>query len=358
MRHQGQAGCLQAARVWGVKWRRRSHPPRRSHLLLGGCPHGRWPRRCAASAAWEAAALQGRGRRVPQSGGDAGSHLQEAGACSVDGMGGCKHEGERNVLADRPGARHWPACPACDAPAAAGVAHCALWQLSSLHRKPIVPSVISRLVQAAQSLQGRLANCALLAAAALLHQGAPPQTRCGCLRPCAAPQQPSRRRRSPCGEPSRRPSCGRAAACVPPPLQSCPPTAASLPGRRAVGAGGINSGCRLSRPAFNASACGDRPPCVPRRPSFRPCASHPLQSFLRMKADSAWQTLEAKVAGTDGEYRDCTVTPLIATTPAATCPPGADPACMLPAEASRAAGGLCGAAAAAAGGAGCRWCVA
>lgn len=51
-----------------------------------------------------------------------------------------------------------------------------------------------------------------------------------------------------------------------------------------------------------------------------------------MKADSAWQTLETKVAGTDTEYKDCTVTPLIATTPAATLPPGADVACLLPAE--------------------------
>ena len=51
-----------------------------------------------------------------------------------------------------------------------------------------------------------------------------------------------------------------------------------------------------------------------------------------MKADAAWHTLEAKVAGTDVEYKDVTVTPLIAVTPAASCPPGAEPACMLPAE--------------------------
>jgi len=57
-----------------------------------------------------------------------------------------------------------------------------------------------------------------------------------------------------------------------------------------------------------------------------------------MKAVSAWHTLEAKVAGTDVEYKDCTVTPLIAVQPASSCPPGADPACMLPAEVSRGGG--------------------
>ena len=53
-----------------------------------------------------------------------------------------------------------------------------------------------------------------------------------------------------------------------------------------------------------------------------------------MKADAAWQSLEAKVAGSDVEYKDCTVTPLIALQPVDERPPGADPACMLPAEAS------------------------
>jgi hypothetical protein len=56
------------------------------------------------------------------------------------------------------------------------------------------------------------------------------------------------------------------------------------------------------------------------------------QSFLRMKTDAAWQALEGKVAGTDTDYKDCTVTPLIALLPADTCPAGAEPACMLPAE--------------------------
>lgn len=51
-----------------------------------------------------------------------------------------------------------------------------------------------------------------------------------------------------------------------------------------------------------------------------------------MKADAAWRALEGKVAGTDVEYKDCTVWPLIATQPAPVCPPGADPAQMLPAE--------------------------
>lgn len=51
-----------------------------------------------------------------------------------------------------------------------------------------------------------------------------------------------------------------------------------------------------------------------------------------MKADAAWQALEGKVAGTDPAYKDCRVTPLIALLPADTCPPGAEPACMLPAE--------------------------
>lgn len=58
-----------------------------------------------------------------------------------------------------------------------------------------------------------------------------------------------------------------------------------------------------------------------------------------MKADAAWQSLEAKVAGTDHEYKDCVVTPLIAVQPAGSCPPGADPACMLPAEVSGGAEG-------------------
>ncbi|KAL4857713.1 hypothetical protein ACK3TF_002137 [Chlorella vulgaris] len=56
------------------------------------------------------------------------------------------------------------------------------------------------------------------------------------------------------------------------------------------------------------------------------------QSFLRMKTDAAWQALEGKVAGTDTDYKACTVTPLIALLPADTCPAGAEPACMLPAE--------------------------
>ena len=50
-----------------------------------------------------------------------------------------------------------------------------------------------------------------------------------------------------------------------------------------------------------------------------------------MKADGAWQALEGKVAGTDVQYKDVVVWPLIAVTAAPTCPPGALPACMLPA---------------------------
>lgn len=56
------------------------------------------------------------------------------------------------------------------------------------------------------------------------------------------------------------------------------------------------------------------------------------QSFLRMKADSAWHQLEAKVAGTDAEYKDVKVTALLALIPVEACPPGAEPACVLPAE--------------------------
>ena len=67
-----------------------------------------------------------------------------------------------------------------------------------------------------------------------------------------------------------------------------------------------------------------------------------------MKADAAWQALEAKGAGRDHEYKDCAVWALIATLPTAVCPPGADPACMLPAEV-RPAGGTGGVRAAAAG---------
>lgn len=62
--------------------------------------------------------------------------------------------------------------------------------------------------------------------------------------------------------------------------------------------------------------------------SLRPCP----QSFLRMKADTAWRALEGKVAGTDEEYKGCRVTALVALQPEQTCPPGAEPACMLPAE--------------------------
>jgi len=70
----------------------------------------------------------------------------------------------------------------------------------------------------------------------------------------------------------------------------------------------------------------------PLRPA-RPC---PLQSFLRMKADAAWQQLEGKVAGTDVEYKDVKVTPLLAVLPAPEgCPPGVEPGCMLPAEVRR-----------------------
>ncbi|KAL4421742.1 hypothetical protein ABPG77_002358 [Micractinium sp. CCAP 211/92] len=56
------------------------------------------------------------------------------------------------------------------------------------------------------------------------------------------------------------------------------------------------------------------------------------QSFLRMKADAAWQALEAKVAGTDVEYKDVLVTPLIAVAPVEALPRGAEGACLLPAE--------------------------
>ncbi|PSC74066.1 phosphatidate cytidylyltransferase [Micractinium conductrix] len=56
------------------------------------------------------------------------------------------------------------------------------------------------------------------------------------------------------------------------------------------------------------------------------------QSFLRMKADAAWHALEGKVAGTDSEYEDVKVTPLMALLPVDACPPGAEPACVLPAE--------------------------
>lgn len=51
-----------------------------------------------------------------------------------------------------------------------------------------------------------------------------------------------------------------------------------------------------------------------------------------MKADAAWHSLEAKVAGTDVEYQTVRVTPLIAVTPVEALPPGAEGACLLPAE--------------------------
>lgn len=73
-------------------------------------------------------------------------------------------------------------------------------------------------------------------------------------------------------------------------------------------------------------------PCLLPSLCLLPAPACPPQSFLRMKADAAWRALEGKVAGTDVEYKDCTVWPLIATQPAPACPPGADPAQMLPAE--------------------------
>lgn len=58
-----------------------------------------------------------------------------------------------------------------------------------------------------------------------------------------------------------------------------------------------------------------------------------------MKADAAWQALEAKVAGTDVEYKDVRVTPLIAVTLVEALPRGAEGACLLPAEVRAGGGG-------------------